>query len=311
MPEQTYKWLPRSDILDFEELSKLVDCFTEVGVDKVRITGGEPLLRHGLNKFIRMLAEKKAIRDLALTTNGVLLTEHAQPLADAGLHRLTVSLDTLRAARFTNLTRRDDLGKVIAGIHAADRAGFRPLKIDTVVMRGINDDEMIDLIDFARPLQAEIRFIEYMDVGGATRWSRDRVVSRQQILDYVESHCGPIEPRDSDPSAPADRFQLGDGTTIGIISSTTQPFCSACDRGRLTADGMWYLCLYAKAGKDLRSALRSGASDEELIAMIKGIWHQRSDRGAEERLAEHDRDALLSTDQLRRDPHLEMHTRGG
>ena len=311
MPEENYVWLPRRDILDFEELSVLVDSFTDLGVDKVRLTGGEPLLRHELPRFVEMLAAKPAIRDFALTTNGVLLSEQAAALAGAGLHRLTVSLDTLRADRFRALTRRDDLTAVLDGIQAADSAGFRPLKIDTVVMRGVNDDEICDLIEFARPCGAEVRFIEYMDVGGATRWSRERVVSRQQILEIIGARYGAIRSASKDPSAPADRFELSNGTAFGIISSTTEPFCASCDRARLTADGMWYLCLYARIGTDLRALLRGGASREEIAARLRDIWTGRTDRGAEQRLAARDREALLSSEQLRRDPHLEMHTRGG
>ena len=311
MPEENYVWLPRQDILHFEELSVLVDCFTDVGVEKVRLTGGEPLLRHDLDKFIRMLAAKPAIRDLALTTNGILLADQAEGLARAGLHRITVSLDTLRPDRFRTLTRRDSLDRVIAGIAAAHAAGFAPIKIDTVAMAGTNDDELIDLIEFGRPHGAEVRFIEYMDVGGATQWSRDKVVSRAQILETLSAHYGDIVEIAADPSAPAERFALPDGTVFGIIASTTQPFCSACDRARLTADGMWYLCLYAKIGTDLRAAVRGGASREEIVELLRKHWGGRTDRGAEQRLVERDREALLSPDQLRTDPHLEMHTRGG
>ncbi len=311
MPEENYVWLPRRDILDFEEIALLVDCFTEVGVDKVRITGGEPLLRQHLDRLVAMLAAKPAIRDLALTTNGILLTEQASRLAAAGLHRLTVSLDTLRADRFREITRRDALPSVLEGIAAADAAGFRPLKIDTVVMRGVNDDEIFDLIEFGKRYGAEVRFIEYMDVGGATRWSRERVVARDELIDVLRRRYGGVEPASKDPSAPADRFALPDGTAFGIIASTTQPFCSACDRARLTADGMWYLCLYARLGTDLRALLRGGAGREQIAERLRAIWGGRDDRGAERRLAEREREALLSPDQLRSDPHLEMHTRGG
>jgi cyclic pyranopterin phosphate synthase len=311
MPEENYVWLPRRDILDFEEISRLVDCFTDLGVDKVRLTGGEPLLRHDLAKLVHMLAAKPAVNDLALTTNGVLLGEQATALAAAGLHRLTVSLDTLREDRFRELTRRDTLPAVLAGIEAAHRAGFRPLKIDTVVMRGCNDDEIADLIEFGRRYGAEVRFIEYTDVGGATHWSRSRVVSRREILDILSARYGAVADASKDPAAPADRFTLPDGTAFGIISSTTQPFCSACDRARLTADGMWYLCLYARIGTDLRALLRGGASRDEIAAQLRRVWGGRRDRGAEQRLAERDREALLSAEQLRGDPHLEMHTRGG
>lgn len=311
MPEEQYVWLPRADILGFEEISRLVDVFTELGVDKLRLTGGEPLLRHELPKLVRMLAEKQLIRDLALTTNGLLLAEQAKPLRQAGLHRITVSLDTLQADRFTALTRRDLLANVHAGVEAACSAGFDSVKIDTVVIGGTNDDELVDLIEYGKQVSAEVRFIEYMDVGGATQWSMDKVVSRAVILERLVTHYGPIEALREESSAPADRYVLPDGTVFGVISSTTAPFCGSCDRARLTADGMWYLCLYANKGIDLRGALRSGASLDEMKALITGGWQKRTDRGAEERLASADRKALAEAAELRRDPHLEMHTRGG
>jgi cyclic pyranopterin phosphate synthase len=311
MPEEQYLWLPRSDILHFEEISTLVDLFNDLGVERVRLTGGEPLLRHDLPALVRMLAAKERIRDLALTTNGILLEEQAAALRGAGLHRLTVSLDTLRPERFRALTRRDGLDRVLAGIHAAARARFAGLKIDTVVMRGENDDEIFDLLEYGRRMGAEVRFIEYMDVGGATRWSRQSVVSRAEMLERFAARYGPIESIPEETSAPAARYRLSDGTVFGIISSTTAPFCGSCDRARLTADGMWYLCLYARLGVDLRSALRRGAPPEEIKAMIAGGWRTRDDRGAERRLAEHERSRLADVAELRTDPHLEMHTRGG
>jgi len=311
MPEEHYLWLSRADILDFEEIAVLVDCFAELGVDRVRLTGGEPLLRHDLPTLVRLLAEKPALRDLALTTNGILLADQAAALAAAGLHRLTVSLDTLRPERFRALTRRDGLAQVRDGIAAARAAGFASLKLDTVVMRGTNEDELVDLIEYGKTVAAEVRFIEYMDVGGATHWSPDKVMSRQAMLDELTRHYGPIAPLREESSAPADRYRLPDGTVFGIIASTTAPFCRSCDRGRLTADGMWYLCLYARIGIDLRAALRAGASHEELKARIAAGWQARSDRGAEERLIRRDRAPLLPASELRKDPHLEMHTRGG
>jgi len=310
MPEAEYVWLPREDILGFEEIEALVDVFTGLGVDKVRITGGEPLLRRDLPDLIARLASRPAIRDLAMTTNGVLLAAHATALRAAGLHRLTVSLDTLVAARFKALTRSDDLDRVLAGIDAAAPL-FTGLKIDTVVIGGVNDDELADLIEFGRSRQAEVRFIEYMDVGGATHWSMDKVVSRDEILRRLTTHYGPITPLAEHSSAPADRYRLADGTVFGIIASTTAPFCESCDRSRLTADGMWYLCLYATGGTDLRRVLRSGASAAEVAEAIRAVWAQRTDRGADDRLATRARAPLISLDTLRRDPHLEMHTRGG
>ena len=209
------------------------------------------------------------------------------------------------------LSRVDELPAVLAGIDAAAAAGFDALKIDTVVIRGVNDDELPALIEFGRGRGAEVRFIEYMDVGGATRWSRESVVSHREMLDRLTTAYGPIEALPGRDSAPAERFRLADGTTFGIIASTTEPFCAACDRSRLTADGLWYLCLYAAHGTDLRRPLRSGATAEQLGQLIRATWEVRSDRGAEERLTGRDRSPLIPIDRLRKDPHLEMHTRGG
>ena len=311
MPEKDYVWLPRKDILTFEETSFLVDVFASIGVDKVRITGGEPLLRTDLADLIKLLAAKSPIRDLALTTNGVLLAEQASALRAAGLHRITVSLDTLHPDRFRDLTRVDSLGLVQAGLAEAARANFANIKIDTVVIRGVNDDELADILEYGRSLPAEVRFIEYMDVGGATRWSPTAVVSRTEILRAVEKRYGRATPIPETSSAPADRFRLQDGTTFGIISSTTTPFCRSCDRSRLTADGLWYLCLYARGGTDLRQPLRAGASVEGLRGIIEPVWRARNDRGAEVRLAAEDRRSLIPVEMLQKEPHLEMHTRGG
>jgi len=310
MPEPDYVWLPREDVLQFEEIEALIDVFLAEGVDKVRLTGGEPLLRRDLPVLVERLAKRPAIRDLAMTTNGVLLADHARSLRDAGLHRLTVSLDTLRHDRFRDLARFDELDRVKDGIATA-AAVFGELKIDTVVIRGVNDDELIELIAFGREHHAEVRFIEYMDVGGATQWCMDRVVSRTQMLDLVAERYGTPTPLHEESSAPARRYQLSDGTTFGIIASTTAPFCADCDRSRLTADGMWYLCLYATEGIDLRRSLRSGVSPEAIGAILRATWGQRRDRGAEDRLASGARAPLIPLDRLRRDPHLEMHTRGG
>ena len=317
MPEEEYVWLPRDDVLSFEEMTQLVDVFADLGVDKVRLTGGEPLLRRDLDRLVRLLADNRGdragprLRDLALTTNGVLLAEQAAALRAAGLHRVTVSLDTLREDRFRLLTRRDTHGRVLEGIAAVARSGWPGLKIDTVVMRGVNDDELVDLVEFAGAVGAEVRFIEYMDVGGATHWSMERVVSRREMLERLTARYGAIVPVVEESSAPADRFRLADGRVFGIISSTTEPFCRTCDRSRLTADGLWYLCLYATRGLDLRGALRAGASRDELLGLIRSTWQGRRDRGAEERLALPERRPLIQIGELKRDPHLEMHTRGG
>jgi cyclic pyranopterin phosphate synthase len=311
MPEEDYVWLPREQILHFEEVSALADIFLDLGVDKIRLTGGEPLLRRDLGALIRLLAGKPRLRDLAITTNGVLLAEQAGSLKEAGLHRVTVSLDTLRPDRFTALTRRANHAQVLEGIAAVPAAGFAGTKLDTVVLRGVNDDELADLIEYGKTVPAEIRFIEYMDVGGATRWSMDKVVSRIEMLEVLGRRYGQIEPVVEESTAPADRYALPDGTVFGIISSTTEPFCASCDRSRLTADGMWYLCLYAQQGIDLREPLRRGGSRDELKALIVDGWKRRADRGAEQRLRLRDRTPLVQIGRLREDPHLEMHTRGG
>jgi cyclic pyranopterin phosphate synthase len=282
-----------------------------MGVDRVRITGGEPLLRRELPSLVSQLAALPPVRDLALTTNGVLLADKARAVRDAGLHRITVSLDTLDRRRFEKLTRFDEHAAVLAGIDAAARAGFDSLKIDSVIMRGVNDDELVDLIDYGRSVGAEVRFIEYMDVGGATHWNRDAVFSQQEMLAVLEQHYGRITPLGGRGSAPADRFALPDGNSFGIIASTTRPFCSDCDRSRLTADGMWLMCLYARAGTDLRRPLRAGATQDDLVQLIRTIWSQRADRGAEERLAIDEREPLIPIAALKKDAHLEMHTRGG
>ena len=310
MPEPEYVWLPRENLLTFEEISMLTDAFVGEGVERVRITGGEPLLRRNLPELVRMLA-RKPLADIALTTNGVLLRGHARDLRAAGLHRVTVSLDTLRPERFKALTGSGDLGAVLDGIDAAQQEGFAPLKIDTVVMRGTNDDELIDLLEFGRRVSAEVRFIEYMDVGGATRWSPSAVVSRTEMLSAIGTHFGGVIPVGEQGSAPAERFLLPDGTTFGIIASTTQPFCGTCDRARLTADGIWLLCLYAKAGTDLRRPMRAGASGDELRQLIHAVWSLRADRGAEERLGMDRALTLVPLRALKKDAHLEMLTRGG
>ncbi len=311
MPEDEYVWLPRASILTFEEIARLVPVFAGLGVTKVRLTGGEPLLRHDLPTLVALIARDARITDLAMTTNGLLLATQAAALRAAGLQRVTVSLDTLRPERMLAFAKSARHADVVAGIVAARQAGFGKIKLNAVVIRGFNDDELGDLIEFARTHDAEVRFIEYMDVGGATRWSPDQVVSQQEILRTLTRRYGPIEPIAGDGRAPAERFRLADGTTFGIIASTTAPFCRACDRSRLTADGTWFLCLYAARGTDLRERLRRGATDAELAGLVRETWQARTDRGAEERLGVAERGALYRIDSLRADPHREMHTRGG
>ena len=312
MPEEEYIWLPREDLLSFDETAFLVERFAALGVTKLRITGGEPLVRRHLSELIRLVARVPGIADIALTTNGLLLAGQAEALRAAGLQRITVSLDTLREDRFRALTRRDGLAAVRDGVGAARAAGLRPLKLDTVAIKGFNDDELPDLFEYASEHDAEVRFIEYMDVGGATGWRPDLVLGAAAIRDAIARRYGPVEPAPvDDPAAPARRYRIRDGRTFGIIASVTEPFCRSCDRSRVTADGRWFRCLYAPAGLDLRAPLRSGAGPAEIEALIAGVWSGRSDRGAEERAALEERTPLLAATDLREDPHLEMHTRGG
>ncbi len=311
MPEEEYVWLPKQRLLTFEEIEVLVDVFLGLGTRRVRLTGGEPLLRRGLDGLVRRLAHKPGLEDLAMTTNGLRLVEQAQDLRDAGLARLTISIDTLRPQRYRELTRRDDLRSALAGIEAAAAAGFWPIKLNTVVMRGVNDDELLDLLEFARAGGHELRFIEYMDVGGATRWNPETVVPRTEILERIQADCGPVTAEPHQGSAPAQRFRLQDGSLFGIVASTSAPFCGTCDRARLTADGHLFTCLYAREGLDLLEPLRAGRSPAELADLVASRWALRLDRGAEERLKLPSRGSLAGTDELRDDPLLEMHTRGG
>jgi cyclic pyranopterin phosphate synthase len=311
MPEADYVWLPRESILSFEEVDRLAGIFGELGVRKIRLTGGEPLLRHDLPTLVRLVARHEPIEDIALTTNGILLARHAAALRAAGLRRVTISLDTLRPERMVAFARSARHAEVLEGIAASAEAGFDSIKLNAVVIRGHNDDEVTDLLEYARGRGLEIRFIEYMDVGGATRWSMADVVSQAEILRAVEERYGAVTPMRKDGWAPAERFRLTDGTTFGVIASTTAPFCRTCDRARLTADGSFLLCLYGERGLDLRELLRGGASDFEIVSRIEETWATRADRGAEERAAVTDRGVLHQIDSLRADPRREMHTRGG
>ena len=310
MPEDEYVWLPRESILSFEEIDRLVGIFVSLGVNKVRLTGGEPLLRHDLATLIAMLRNRRAIDDLALTTNGILLAGRAEQLREAGLGRVTVSLDTLRPERMLEFARSARHADILAGIAVARAAGLG-VKINSVVIRGYNDDELADLVEYGRQIGAEVRFIEYMDVGGATGWSMEQVVSRREILAVLEKRYGSLQPISRTDWAPAERFVMSDGTLVGVIASTTAPFCRTCDRGRLTADGTWLLCLYGETGLDLREALRIGSGDDEIAASIAETWSARTARGAEERAEAPSRGVLHQLASLRADPRREMHTRGG
>ena len=307
MPEDDYEWLPDESILSEEELERVARAFVALGAREIRITGGEPLLRPELESIIARVAKIEGVRDLALTTNGVLFAGRAEALKRAGLRRVTFSVDTLRPERAKALSRTTRLHDVLLGVRAAQRAGFSGTKINAVVMRGKNDDEIGDLVALAREHGAEMRFIEYMDVLGATKWSARDVFSREEILRAL----GDPEPIAENSPAPASRYRMNDGTVVGVVASTTAPFCASCDRARVTADGVYFGCLYAERGVDLRAPLRAHASVADVAAIVRGAWEARDDRGAERRRALAERTAFVPLSRLRGDPHHEMHTRGG
>jgi cyclic pyranopterin phosphate synthase len=278
MPFDEYKWMDRQEVLTFEEIERLARIFAGLGIEKIRLTGGEPLVRRNLHTLVGRLATIRGL-DLTLTTNGALLAEQAQQLRAAGLQRVNVSIDTLRPNRFKELTKRGELDKVLAGLFTAKKVGMAPIKINAVVIRGLNDDEILDLVTLARDNGFEMRFIEYMDVGNANAWSLEKTVTKREILDIVHARFPVREVGRANGSAPAVDYEFLDGAgQIGIIGSVTEPFCSSCTRVRLTADGKLVTCLFAESGFDLKTMLRSGASDGELAERIAAIWAGRTDR---------------------------------
>jgi cyclic pyranopterin phosphate synthase len=285
MPLDKYEWLERKEILTFEEIVRLARIFAALGVDKIRLTGGEPLLRRGLEGLVEQLGPVEGIRELSLTTNGSLLLEKAQPLARAGLRRVNVSLDTLDPAKFARITRRDELPRILDGLFAAHDAGLRPIKINAVIERGVNDDDILDLVDFSRRNGFALRLIEYMDVGNVNRWHSDKTVTKKEMLEIIGKRY-PLREAGRNGTAPALDYEFADGQgDLGVIASVTEPFCSSCTRVRLTADGRLVTCLFSSEGHDLKSLLRSGASDAELSGVIASVWGRRNDRYSEERLA--------------------------
>ncbi len=266
MPEEGLEWLSRDEILSFEEIERLARIMVEqFGVNSIRLTGGEPLVRANLDELVRLLAALDT--DVAMTTNGSTLRRHAQGLKDAGLKRINISLDSLDRDRFLELTRRDELDTVLDGIQAAVEAGFDPVKINCVVMRGINDDEIVDFARFGREQGVRVRFIEWMPLDADQAWSNDRVMSQQEIVDQI-NEVFPLEPIQRGHE-PAQRFRYLDGQgQVGVIASVTQAFCGNCDRVRLTAEGQLRNCLFAVDEFDLRTLLRNGGSDDEIAAEI-------------------------------------------
>jgi cyclic pyranopterin phosphate synthase len=292
MPKEVFgrdhAFLPRSDILDFEEIERVVYAAVALGVRKVRLTGGEPLVRRNLETLVAMLAGVGAITDLTLTTNGSLLAAKAHLLAEAGLDRVTVSLDALDDETFT---RMNDVGfpvsRVLDGIAAAEAAGLGPIKVNAVIRRGLNEHAVLDLAEHFRGTDTTVRFIEYMDVGHTNGWRMDDVVPAAEVVAAIDARW-PIEPVDPDYRGEvAQRYRYRDGAgEIGVITSVTQPFCADCTRARLSADGQLYTCLFATSGHDLRAVLRSGASDADLADALRAIWTRRDDRYSELRTLE-------------------------
>jgi GTP 3',8-cyclase len=278
-----FQFLERGELLTFEEIARIVRVFARLGVRKVRLTGGEPLVRRRIERLVAMLAEVKGITDIALTTNGSLLAAKAGALRDAGLHRLTVSLDSLDERTFKAMADVDmPIARVLEGITAAHEAGFAPIKLNAVVRRGVNEGGIVDLAAYAREHGHIARFIEYMDVGTTNGWKLDDVVPAIEIVRRIDA-VWPLEPVDPGYTGEvANRYRYVDGAgEIGVIASVTQPFCQTCTRARLSAVGELYTCLFAVAGKDLRAPLRAGATDGELEAVVKGVWAHRGDHYSE------------------------------
>ena len=298
--DRKYHFLPRPQILNFEEITRLARLFVALGVEKIRLTGGEPLLRSEIEKLIAALASIDGVEDLALTTNAYLLEEKAAVLRQAGLRRVTVSLHSLDAEIFGRVNGLGlDLAKVLRGIDAARRVGLDPVKLNVVVMQGINDHEIVDLARYARETGCVVRFIEYMDVGTVNRWDPDKVVSAQQIIDTVDG-AFPLEAVvKARPGEVAERYRYRDGGgEVGVITSVTQPFCGDCSRIRLSAEGQIFTCLFSSIGHDLKTPLRDGASDEELADRVRKIWRARTDRYSEERSAALRRGEFVPVDKV-------------
>jgi len=287
MPRETfhehYRFLKANERLSFEEIARLTRLFVQLGVQKVRLTGGEPLLRPNISELVGELTALEGVQDVALTTNGVLLTQHAAELKANGLHRITVSLDTLDPEIFKQMSGGfNERDRVLEGIRAASAAGLAPIKINCVVERGLNDHTVLDLVEHFRGTGIIVRFIEYMDVGTRNHWNRDRVVPSRELLERIGARWPLHAVEENYRGEVAERYAFDDGAgEIGFISSVTNPFCGACTRARLSSEGVFYTCLFARSGVDLREPLRSGVSDEELRSLISTTWTRRGDRYSE------------------------------
>jgi cyclic pyranopterin phosphate synthase len=285
MPLDEYEWINKKEILTFEEIARLANLFVGLGVEKIRLTGGEPLVRKDLHQLVGKLAAIPGLKDLCLTTNGALLPEQIEALSAAGLKRVNISLDTLDGDKFRRMTKRGDLEKVLEGIFAAKRYGLNPIKLNAVVEKGVNDNDIIPLVEFCRGQGFAMRFIEYMDVGNANNWTSEKLVSKKEIIAAIAARYPLREVGREQGSAPSVDYEFLDGRgDIGVIASVTEPFCASCTRVRLTADGKIVTCLFSQIGHDVKRLLRGGASDHELANVIGAIWTKRSDRYSDERL---------------------------
>lgn len=277
MPNENVVFRPRAEILSFEEITRIVRVLAPLGVNKLRLTGGEPLVRTGLPNLISMLRDVPGIRDVAMTTNGLLLAEHAEALQAAGLDRLNVSLDGLREETFRRIARREGLHRVLEGIEAAQRAGFQRIRLNAVAIRGITEDEVVPLGRFARERHMELRFIEFMPLDAENQWQTDQVLTGETIREMLEREFGPLLPAERpDPSQPAVDFEFADGGgRVGFINPVTQPFCHECNRLRVTADGKVRNCLFSTVEWDVRQLLRDGATDGEIESLVRDCIRQK------------------------------------
>ncbi|MBI3666986.1 MAG: GTP 3',8-cyclase MoaA [Acidobacteria bacterium] len=309
MPHDEYEWIDKREILTYEEIARLARLFIELGVDRIRLTGGEPLVRKDLENLVSKLAGLPGLTELCLTTNGALLAEKAAALKAAGLRRINISIDTLDPEKFRKITQRGDLAKVLEGFFTAKACGFDPIKINMVVERGVNDDDIFEMLEFSRRHGCAIRFIEYMDVGNSNNWQSEKMVPKKEILEKIAARYPLREVGRTGGSAPAVDYELLDGAgDIGVIASVTEPFCSSCTRARLTADGKLVTCLFSEVGHSLKALLRNGANDEEILEAIRAVWGNRRDRYSDERL-----EAMNSARgyQARERRKIEMITLGG
>ncbi len=302
---ERYQFLPKSQLLTFEEIERLTRIFVGIGAQKVRLTGGEPLVRNEVEHLVERLARVEGVDDLTMTTNAYLLPQKAQTLKDAGLGRVTVSLDTLDDEVFRHMNGRGfGVDRVLEGIEAAERAGFHPIKVNSVVQRGVNDHTIVDLARYFRERGHIMRFIEYMDVGTLNGWRMDDVVSADEIVALIDAEMPLVPVEGNYRGEVASRYRYADGEgEIGVIASVTKPFCGDCTRLRLSPEGQMFTCLFGSVGTDLRGPLRNGATDKELAALAGGVWRVREDRYSEERAS--------LTEELRSREKVEMYKIGG